>query len=114
MFQMGGVGPMLGQAHHFLQFSPDASAYASERYGKEAKRLYGVLDKRLAETRCLAGDDYSIADIATWPWISRFEWQQIDMNEFRNVGRWYEEVAQRPAVQRGYDVPHKVSDIPIP
>lgn len=114
MFQMGGVGPMLGQVHHFVKFNPEASAYAGERFGNEAKRLYGVMDKRLGEVAYLAGDDYSIADIATWPWVSRFEWQQVDLHEFPNVCRWYEEIAGRPAVQRGYVVPHKVTDIPLP
>lgn len=114
MFQMGGVGPMLGQAHHFLHFNPDVSDYASERYAKEAKRLYGVIDRRLAEAPYLAGDEYSIADIATWPWLSRFEWQRIDMNEYPNIRRWYVEIAERPAVQKGYDVPRKVSEIPMP
>ncbi len=114
MFQMGHVGPMLGQAHHFLHFNPDVSAYASKRYAEEAKRLYGVMDRRLGDATYLAGDAYSIADIACWPWISRFEWQRIDLNEYPNVRRWYAEIASRPAVQKGYDVPRKVSDIPLP
>jgi len=114
MFQMGGVGPILGQTHHFLKFNPGASNYSAERFGKEARRLYGVLDKRLGESHYLAGDDFSIADIATWPWVSRFEWQQVDLSKFSNVCRWYKEIAERPAVQRGYDVPHKVTDIPVP
>ena len=114
MLQMGGVGPMLGQTHHFVKYHPDASPYATERFSKEARRLYGVLEKRLGETTYLAGDDYSIADIATWPWISRFEWQQIDLTVFPNVFRWYKDIAERPAVQRGYVVPHKVTDIPMP
>ncbi len=114
MFQMGGVGPMLGQTHHFVTFNPDASAYATERFGNETIRLYGVLDKRLRETPYLAGREYSIADIATWPWISRFEWQQIELTKFSNVCRWYKDIAERPAVQRGYVVPHKVTDIPMP
>ena len=114
MFQMGGVGPMLGQTHHFVKFNPGASAYSTERFGKETIRLYGVLDKRLRETPYLAGSEYSIADIATWPWISRFEWQQVDLTRFPDVCRWYKDIAQRPAVQRGYDVPHKVTDIPMP
>ena len=97
MFQMGGVGPMLGQAHHFVKFNPDVSEYARDRYAKEAKRLYGVLDKRLGDAEYMAGDEYSIADIATWPWISRFEWQGIDMNEFPNVRRWYLDIAARDA-----------------
>ena len=114
MYQMGNVGPMLGQAHHFVKFNPDVSEYATERYKKEAIRIYGVLDQRLQKTPYLAGDEYSIADIATWPWISRFEWQQVDLAGFTNLTRWYKEIADRPAVQRGYDVPHKVTDIPIP
>ena len=114
MFQMGGVGPMLGQTHHFVKFNPDVSEYATDRFSKEATRLYGVMDKRLADTPYLAGNEYSIADIATWPWVSRFEWQQIDLAKFSNLCRWYKEIASRPAVQRGYVVPHKVADIPMP
>ena len=113
MWQMGGPGPMLGQVHHFVRFNPGKAPYAEERYTKEAKRLYGVLDRRLADHDYVSGD-YSIADIAIWPWISRFEWQQIDLNAFPNVKRWYVAIAGRPAVQRGYDVPKKVSDIPMP
>jgi GSH-dependent disulfide-bond oxidoreductase len=113
MWQMGGIGPMLGQAHHFLKYNPGKAPYAEERYGKEARRLYGVLDRRLEGRDYIAGD-YSIADMATWPWISRFEWQQIDMNEFSNVARWYKAIAARPAVQRGYQVPKHVGDIPMP
>ena len=114
MFQMGGVGPMLGQAHHFVKFNPGVSKYATDRFSKEATRLYAVMDKRLADTPYLAGNEYSIADIATWPWVSRFEWQEIDLAKFPNLCRWYEEIAQRAAVQRGYVVPHKVTDIPMP
>jgi GST-like protein len=113
MWQMGGVGPMLGQVHHFVKYNPDKSAYASERYLNEGRRLYGVLDKRLADHEYMAGD-YSIADMATWPWISRFEWQTIDMNEFANVKRWYTAIAAREAVQRGYDVPKYTTDLPMP
>jgi len=113
MWQMGGIGPMLGQTHHFLKFNPGKAPYAEERYHKEARRLYGVLDKRLAEREYLAGD-YSMADIATWPWISRFEWQQIEIGEFPNVKRWYTAIAKRPAVQKGYHVPKFTQDIPMP
>lgn len=113
MWQMGGAGPLLGQAHHFLRFHPEASAYASKRFGTEAQRLYKVLDTRLTGRDFVAGD-YSIADMAIWPWISRFEWQQIDLADFPNVRDWYLRIADRPAVQRGYDVPHFVSDIPKP
>jgi GST-like protein len=113
MWQMGGVGPMLGQVHHFVKYNKGKSAYAEERYSKEAQRLYGVLDRRLEGREFLAGD-YSIADIATWPWISRFEWQEIDLAKFPNVKRWYTAIASRPAVQRGYKVPKDVGDIPMP
>ncbi len=113
MWQMGGAGPMLGQAHHFVHFNPDVSDYARERYSKEAHRLYGVLDRQLADHEFVA-DDYSIADIAIWPWISRFEWQKVDMNEFKNVKRWYVQLAQRDPVQRGYNVPTAGLDIPMP
>jgi GST-like protein len=113
MWQMGGVGPMLGQVHHFVKYNKGKAPYAEERYSKEAARLYGVLDRRLEGRDFLAGD-YSIADIATWPWISRFEWQEIDMNKFPNVKRWYTTIAQRPAVQRGYKVPKDVGEIPMP
>ena len=113
MWQMGGPGPMLGQVHHFVKYNKGKAPYAEERYLKEAHRLYGVLDKRLANREFIA-DTYSIADIALWPWISRFEWQTIDLNQFPNVKRWYIAIAQRPAVQRGYDQPKKVGDIPMP
>jgi GST-like protein len=113
MWQMGGIGPMLGQAHHFLRFNAGKAPYAEERYAKEAQRLYGVLDRRLAQHEYMAGD-YSIADMATWPWISRFEWQRIDMDKFPNVKRWYKAVAARPAVQKGYKVPKDTGAIPIP
>ncbi len=114
MWQMGGVGPMLGQAHHFLRFNPGKAPYAETRYGNEARRLYGVADRRLGETRYLAGDFLSIADFATWPWFSRFEWQGIDLADFANVRRWYVELAGRPGVQRGYDVPAMGHTIPLP
>jgi GST-like protein len=113
MFQMGGFGPMLGQAHHFLHFKPDVSEYAAKRYKVETQRLYAVLDHQLEENEYVAGD-YSIADIALWPWASRFEWQQVDLDEFDNVKRWYQAIAARPAVQRGYHVPAKVNEIPMP
>lgn len=113
MFQMGGFGPMLGQAHHFVHFNPEASGYARNRYEEEADRLYSVLDERLEDRRFVAGD-YSIADIALWPWASRWEWQGIDMDEFENVKRWYLDIAARPAVQKGYHVPKQVSEIPLP
>lgn len=113
MLQMGGVGPMLGQAHHFLRFNAGKAPYAEQRYAAEAQRLYAVLDKRLANRDYLSGT-YSIADMATWPWISRYEWQGIDWADYPNLKRWYLAIADRPAVQRGYDVPMKVNPIPRP
>lgn len=113
MLQMGGVGPMLGQAHHFLRFNAGKAPYAEQRYAAEAKRLYAVLDQRLADRDYVSGT-YSIADMATWPWISRYEWQGIDWADYPNLKRWYLTIADRPAVQRGYDVPMKVNPIPRP
>mgnify|MGYP001492335770 FL=1 len=105
MWQMGGFGPMLGQAHHFLRFAPEDVPYAKERYRNETRRLYGVLDKRLGEAEWLAGDEYSMADIATFPWAARHEWQEIDLDDFPNVKRWFDSIASRPAVQRGRTIP---------
>ncbi len=113
MWQMGGVGPMLGQVHHFVKYNKGKAPYAEERYLKEAHRLYGVLDRQLARDEFVAGA-YSIADIAIWPWISRFEWQTIDLKQYPNVLRWYKSIAARPAVQRGYDIPVKQPGIPMP
>jgi len=105
MFQMGGVGPMFGQAHHFMRFAKEKVPYAIERYGKETRRLYGVMDKRLGESAFLAGDDYTIADIATFPWVARYEYHQVSLPDFPNVERWYRVIAARPAVARGMAVP---------
>ncbi len=113
MMQMGSVGPMLGQTHHFLFYNKGKDPYAEERYSKENARIYGVLDKRLGEHQYLAGD-YSIADIATWPWIARHPRQEMNLHEYPNLLRWYLEIAARPAVQRGYFVPKHVEEIPIP
>ncbi len=113
MWQMGGAGPMLGQVHHFTKYNPGKSAYAEERFLKEANRLYKVLNTQL-EGRDFVAGDYSIADIAIWPWISRFEWQTIDLNQYPNVKRWYTTIAARPAVQRGYKVPKDMGEIPMP
>ncbi len=113
MWQMGGAGPMLGQAHHFVHFNPDKSEYATARYRNEAARLYRVLDQRLAAHAWIAGDEYTIADIATWPWIARYEWQGVDFARYPNVLRWYREIAARPAVQRGFVVPNPAA-IPDP
>lgn len=115
MWQMGGVGPMIGQAHHFLKNNKGVSEYSEKRYHDESERLYGVLDRRLEDNEYMAGAEYTIADIATWPWISRFEWHEVDMNEFPNVVRWYKAIAARPAVEKGYHIPVKQPDgIPLP
>lgn len=104
MWQMGGFGPMLGQAHHFRRFAPERIPYAVERYTKETARLYRVLDGRLAEAAFLAGD-YTIADMATFPWAARHAWQGIALEDYPNVKRWYDEIAARPGVARGMAVP---------
>ena len=114
MMQMGSVGPMLGQTHHFVKYNQGKAPYAEERYLNENKRIYGVLDRRLGECAYLAGDVYTIADIATFPWIARWDWQTMDLNDTPNVKRWFLELAARPAVQRGFDIPSKVQDIPMP
>jgi GSH-dependent disulfide-bond oxidoreductase len=105
MFQMGGVGPMIGQTHHFMRAAPEKIEYGIKRYHNETKRLYGVLDKRLSTEQFLAAGEYGIADIATYPWIARFEWHQVDLNEFPNVKRWFDAISTRPPVQRGMAVP---------
>ncbi len=113
MWQMGGLGPFLGQAHHFLKFNKGKAPYAEERFHKEAQRLYGVLDRRL-EGRDYISGSYSIADIAAWPWASRFEWQEVDLADFPRVRDWYLRIAEREAVQKGYQVPKYANDIPMP
>ena len=113
MMQMGSVGPMLGQTHHFVRFNKGKAPYAEERYAKENARIYGVLDRRLSSHEYLAGE-YSIADIATWPWISRFEWQGMDFASYPNLKRWYVQIAKRPGTIRGYDVPTTGASIPMP
>ena len=104
MFQMGGVGPMFGQAHHFLRQVKEPNPYGAERYTKETRRLYGVMNARLGKVDYLAGE-YSIADIATYPWVWRHEWHQVELAEFPNVARWFAAIGARPAVQRGMKVP---------
>ncbi len=105
MFQMGNVGPFFGQAHHFLRFAPEPVPYAVTRYSNETRRLYGVMDKHLATAEYLAADAYTIADIATFPWAARHEWQGVDLAEFASVKRWFDAIAARPAVERGMAVP---------
>jgi GSH-dependent disulfide-bond oxidoreductase len=104
MFQMGGVGPMLGQAHHFRMYAPEKIDYAINRYTNEAKRLYGVIDKRLAQSRFIGGREYSIADIATFPWLRSWENQGIVLDDYPHLKKWFDQVAARPAVQRGVKV----------
>jgi GST-like protein len=104
MFQMGGVGPMLGQAHHFRLYAPEKIAYAIERYSNEAKRLYGVIDKRLGSHAFIAGDEYTIADIAIFPWLRSWKNQGIVLDEYPALKRWFDAIAARPAVQRGVEV----------
>ena len=101
MWQMGGVGPMFGQAGHFIIFAPEKIQYGIDRYRNEAKRLLKVADTRLAEAAFLGGDDYGIADMATFPWVRNTPRFEIDLNEFPNVQRWFNTIAARPAVQRG-------------
>ena len=113
MLQMGGVGPMLGQVHHFLRFNKGVAPYAEVRYRTEAHRLYGVLDARLQDHEFLAGD-YSVADMATWPWISSWEWHEVSWQNYPALKRWYTNIAMREAVQRGFDIPMKTGSIPIP
>ena len=104
MFQMGGVGPMLGQAHHFRIYAPEKIEYGINRYTNEAKRLYGVIDKQLSKNTYLAGDDYTIADIATFPWLRSWKNQGIDWEDYPHAKRWFDEIGERPAVKRGLEV----------
>ncbi|MFQ5766137.1 MAG: glutathione binding-like protein [Rhodospirillales bacterium] len=105
MWQMGGVGPMFGQAHHFMFNPAEDVPYAKERYHNETKRLYKVMNTRLGEAKHLGGDDYTIADIATYPWVQRYNRHQVDLAEFPNVKRWYDEISKRPTVKKGMAVP---------
>lgn len=111
MWQMGGLGPMCGQAHYYLRNNPGSAPHAEERLRAEVARLYKVLDTRL-EGRAFICDDYSIADMACWPWVSRYEWHQVDLTEYPNVRAWYQRLLQREAVQRGYHMPKNMGEIP--
>jgi GST-like protein len=113
MWQMSAIGPMLGRAHSFLHYNPGKAPFAEEWFATEARRLYGVLDRRLAGSGFMAGE-YSVADIATFPWIARHGWQRIDLNDYRHVKDWYLRIAARPAVIRGYAVPDASVGIPMP
>lgn len=110
MFQMGGVGPMLGQNHHFRQYAPEKIDYAIERYTNEAARLYGVIDKRLSESAYLAGDELTIADIATWPWLTNHENQGQDLDDFPHLKKWFEGIKERPAVGRAMERGKEVAE----
>jgi GST-like protein len=108
-WQMGGLGPMAGQNHHFNRFAPEKLPYAIQRYLKETARLYGVLDKRLADRVFVAGDEYSIADMAIYPWIDRHVWQEQNLDDFPNLKRWYLAIQARPATVRAYALVEQVN-----
>lgn len=112
MWQMSAVGPMLGRAHYFLKYNVGKAPFAEDWFRAEVKRIYGVLDRLLADKPFMCGD-YTIADIATFPWIARHQWQGIDLNDYANVRRWYIDIAARPAVAKGYGVPTP-DTIPMP
>ena len=114
MAQMGYVGPLIGQHHQFHHYNPGKSNFGEERYFKIAKRLYGDLDERLSVSKFLSGENYTIADIATWPWIARHEWHDIGLKNFKNLTRWYLEISEREAVVKGYDFMKKGEKIPKP
>jgi len=103
MAQMGNVGPMIGQHHQFHHFNPGKSKFGEQKFFDQAKRIYGDLDERLSQSKYLAGENYTIADIATWPWISRHEWHDIGLKNYKNLSKWYIEIANRQAVIKGFD-----------
>ena len=107
MAQMSDIGPMLGQHHQFHHYNPGKSQFGEERFFKIAKRLYGELDERLSLSKYLAGDEYTIADIATWPWIARHEWHDIGLKNYKNLSRWYIDISKREAVIKGYQFMNK-------
>ncbi len=114
MAQMGNVGPMIGQHHQFHHFNPGKSKFGEQKFFDQAKRIYGDLDERLSQSKYLAGEDYTIADIATWPWISRHEWHDIGLKNYKNLSKWYIEIANREAVIKGFDFLKNGSKIPQP
>ncbi|MCT7378035.1 glutathione S-transferase family protein [Chelativorans salis] len=111
MWQMGGLGPMAGQAHHYVHHNPGKYEYPETKLSNEVNRLYGVLDRRL-EGRDYICDEYTIADVACWPWVSRYEWHGVDLSRYPNVRNWYRRILQREAVRTGYHIPHFVNEIP--
>jgi len=113
MGQMAYIGPMLGQHHQFHHYNPGKSEFGENRYFKICERIYKELDERLLQSKYLSGDDYTIADIATFPWIARHEWHDIGLKKYKNLTRWYEDISKREAVQRGYDLLNKGEQIPI-
>jgi len=114
MAQMGTIGPMLGQHHQFHHYNPGKSEFGEKRFFKIAKRLYGELDKRLASSQFLAGKNYTIADIATWPWLARHEWHDIGLKDYKNLSRWYVDISKRKAVIKGYQFINKKELPPQP
>ena len=114
MAQMGYVGPLFGQHHQFHHYNPGKSEFGEQRYFKITKSIYGDLDERLGNSKFLAGDNYTIADIATWPWVARHDWHDIGLKNYKNLTRWYLEIADRPAVVKGYDFMNRGEVIPQP
>ena len=112
MFQMGGVRPMFGQRRRFAKYDPGKAPYAGERHLNETRRLYGVMDRRLGDSACLAGGEYGVADIALWPWVARFDWRTVD--DYPNVRRWHPETLDRPATRRGWNVPENDRQMALP
>ncbi len=114
MAQMGIVGPFIGQYHYFYKFNKGLSEIGEKRYFEITKNIYNILDKQLINNNFLAGEDYSIADIATWPWIARHQWHDIGLKNYSNLCKWYELISNRPAVIKGYKFMDKFSEIPNP
>ena len=114
MAQMGYVGPMIGQHHQFHHYNPGKSEFGEQRYFKITKSIYKDLDERLEQSKYLAGENYSIADIATWPWIARYEWHDIGLKNYKSLTKWYVEIAEREAVIKGYNFMDKEAKIPLP
>jgi len=114
MGQMGYIGPMIGQHHQFHHYNPGKSEFGEERYFKITKAIYSDLNERLEQSKYLSGDNYTIADIATWPWIARHEWHDVGLKNYKNLTRWYLEIANRPAVIKGYKFMNNELEIPLP